>query len=114
MIAFAAVVYHYPVIWFAMILAMLLGMVIGPIFIASYTMVHILCDEKMRGKTFSALEIVIHFAFLVAMMTSSWLCEFVPRVSILIAVGMIVSVIGLIGFLAARRGRFAFDRQNVA
>ena len=114
MIAFAAVVYHYPVIWFAMILAMLLGMVIGPIFIASYTMVHILCDEKMRGKTFSALEIVIHFAFLVAMITSSWLCEFVPRVSILIAVGMIVSVIGLIGFLAARRGRFAFDRQNVA
>ena len=114
LIAFAAVVYHYPVIWFAMILAMFLGMIIGPIFIASYTMVHILCDEKMRGKTFSSLEIVIHFAFLVAMLASSWLSEFVPMVSILIAVGAVVTITGLMGFIKARRGGFAFSKQNVA
>ena len=114
LIAFAAVVYHYPVIWFAMILAMFLGMIVGPIFIASYTMVHILCDEKMRGKTFSALEIVIHFAFLVAMLTSSWLSEFVPEVSILVAVGAIVTVTGLLGFIKIRRDGFAFSEQNMA
>ena len=114
LVVFAAVVYHYPVIWFAMALAMFLGMIIGPIFIASYTMVHILCDEKMRGKTFSAIEIVIHFAFLVAMLTSSWLSEFVPRVSILIGVGVIVTMTGLIGFIKARRGKFAFSEQNMA
>ena len=111
---FAAVVHHYPVIWFAMVLAMFLGMVVGPIFIALYTMVHILCDEKMRGKTFSALEIVIHFAFLVAMLASSWITKFVAEVSVLIGVGVIVMVIGLIGFIKARRGGFAFSEQNVA
>ena len=114
LVVFTAVVERYPVIWFAMALAMFLGMVIGPIFIASYTMVHILCDERMRGKTFSALEIVIHFGFLLAMLTSSWLSGFVPRASILTVVGVIVAVIGLVGFIKARRGRFAFGGGNVA
>lgn len=114
LIAFAAVVYHYPVIWFAMILAMCLGVVIGPIFIASYTMVHILCDNEMRGKIFSALEIVIHFAFLVAMLTSSWMTRFVPEVSILIGVGVVVTVAGLIGFIGAHRGKLAFSKENMA
>lgn len=114
LIAFTAVVYHYPVIWFAMILAMLLGMIVGPIFIASNTVVHLVSEEGMRGKVFSALEIVIHFAFLVAMLASSWATKFVPEVSVLIGVGVIVMVTGLIGFIKARRGGFAFSDPNVA
>jgi len=113
LIAFAAVVQQFPVIWFAMSLAMVLGMVIGPIFIASYSMVHILCDDEMRGKIFSSLEIVIHFAFLTAMMASSWMTQFIAESSVLIGTGAIVMVVGLIGFIIARRGTFAFSRQNV-
>jgi len=114
LVIFAGVVYHYPVIWFAMALALLLGMIVGPIFIASYSMVHILCDEKMRGKTFSALEIVIHFAFLVAMLVSSLASELVPRAFILTAVGIIVAVFGLFGFLKTCKGKFVFYKKNVA
>jgi len=114
LIAFAAVVSHYPVIWFAMSLAMVLGMVIGPIFVASYSMVHIFCDNHMRGKIFSSLEIIIHFAFLMAMMISSWMTQFITEGSVLIGAGVIVMVIGLIGFLNARRGKFALSRQSVA
>ena len=53
-------------------------------------------------------------AFLVAMLISSWLSEMVPRVSILVAVGTIVMVVGLFGWLKARRGGFAFSGQKVA
>ena len=68
----------------------------------------------MRGKIFSALEIVIHFAFLVAMLISSWLSEFIPRGNILIAVGAIVAVTGLVGLITAKRGKFAYARKDVA
>ncbi|HQP10260.1 MAG TPA: MFS transporter [Candidatus Omnitrophota bacterium] len=114
LIAFAAVVHAYPVIWFAMALALCLGMVVGPIFIASYTMVHLLCDDEMRGKIFSALEIVIHLAFLLAMLASSWAARFVPKVSILVGVGAIVIVTGLIGFLKTRWGRIAYNKGSAA
>jgi len=114
LIAFASVVGHYPVIWFAMSLATVLGMVVGPIFIAAYSMVHIYCDNEMRGKIFSSLEIVIHFAFLMAMMASSWMTQFVTEGSVLIGAGAIVMVTGFIGFIKARRGKFAFSRKTVA
>jgi len=114
LIAFAAVVQHYPVIWFAVGLALILGMIVGPIFIASYSMVHIFCEDKMRGKIFSTLEIVIHFAFLVAMLGSSWMTRFISEGSVLIGAGAIVMVTGLIGFIKARKGTFAFSRHDVA
>ncbi len=77
-------------------------------------MVHILCDDEMRGKVFSSLEIVIHFAFLMAMMASSWMTQFITEGSVLIGAGTIVMVTGLIGSINARRGKFAFNRQSVA
>jgi len=114
LIAFASVVAHYPVIWFACGLAMILGMVVGPIFVASYSMVHVLCEDEMRGKIFSALEIVIHLAFLIAMLSSSWMTRFIPEASVLIGVGVIVMVVGLVGFAKARKGTFAFSREGMA
>ena len=112
--AFAAIVYHFPVIWYAMALALLLGMITGPIFIASYSMVHVFCDENMRGKTFSALEIVIHFAFLVAMLASSWVSEYVARGTILAAIGAIVTVVGVFGLAHSRKRKVVLGRGRVA
>ena len=114
LVAFAVIVYRFPVIWFAMALALLLGMIIGPIFIASYTMVHIICDEDMRGKTFSALEIVIHLAFLLAMLASSWVSEFLPLAFVLSAVGAAVMVLGLSGLVKFRKEGFALRGRGVA
>ena len=99
LIIFAMLLQSFPNLYLGMVLAGLLGIIVGPIFIASNTMVHIEADEEMRGKVFSALEMVIHFAFLVSMLISSWLSTFIPEVWILSGVGVIFTIVGVIGFL---------------
>jgi MFS family permease len=111
---FAWVVHRHPDIWTAMALSFLMGVVTGPAFIAANTVIHLVSEEGMRGKMFSALEIVIHFAFLAAMFLSSVLSEFVPRVIILLAVGLGVMVVGISGLIKARKGGFALGGSRVA
>ncbi len=94
---FAGAVYRYPNLAVAMALAAILGFLTGPIFICANTMIHVVSDETMRGKVFSALEIVIHCAFLLAMLISSWLSERIAEVWILAGIGVIFSVVGMIG-----------------
>ena len=103
-IVFAVMVQQYPNVILAGSLAFLLGVVIGPIFIASNTIVHVASDEKMRGKVFSALEVVIHFAFLTSMLVSSWLAERVDAFWILVSVGAIFTVVGIAGIVRYRHG----------
>ena len=99
---FALIVYSDPNFLAATVLSVIIGIVIGPIFIAANSVVHAVSDDKMRGKVFSALEVVIHFAFLVAMLVSAWLSEFIAEVWILTGVGVIVFFLGLIGFIRYR------------
>ncbi|MCA9399596.1 MAG: hypothetical protein KC618_07595, partial [Candidatus Omnitrophica bacterium] len=47
-------------------------------------------------------EIVINFAFLVAMFISSWLSNFVPKFSILTVVGVLCAFVGLLGLTRSR------------
>lgn len=101
--AFSLLVYYYPNLIVAMALAFCWGMTIGPIFIAANTIVHMVSDEKMRGKVFSALEIVIHLAFLVTMFLSSYLSQYVGRLWILVTVGCICAMVGLWGLFNDKR-----------
>ncbi len=103
-IVFAVMVAQYPNVVMASILAFLLGIVIGPIFIASNTIVHVASDEAMRGKVFSSLEIVIHLAFLTSMLISSWLAERIDAFWILVSVGAIFSIVGISGIIRYRHG----------
>jgi len=80
-------------------LAFGLGFVVGPTVIAANTVVHTVCSEQMSGKVFSALEVVIHAAFLLAMLASAYAAEYVSRVWILSVVGVIFLVIGTIGLI---------------
>jgi UMF1 family MFS transporter len=115
MAAFAVLVKQYPSLILASALSILLGLIIGPIFIASNTMVHVVADQEMRGKIFSALEIVIHFAFLAAMLVSSLLSEFIPPSGILVAVGIIFASVGIWGFITTfRRKGLAFSAKEMA
>ena len=82
---------------FAALLAGVLGFVVGPMVIAANTVVHTVCTEEMSGKVFSALEFVMHLAFLAAMLASSYVAEFVGRQWILIGVGVIFFSVGVIG-----------------
>ena len=99
MALFALIVHQFPSLLLASGLAVLLGMIIGPIFIAANTVVHFVTDETMRGKIFSTLEMVIHFAFLATMLLSSFFAKAVPPEKILIGVGAIFAVVGIAGFI---------------
>ncbi len=103
-IVFAASVQQFASIPLAAGLAFFLGIVIGPIFIACNTIVHVVSDESMRGKVFSSLEVVIHFAFLTSMLISSWLAERVDAFWILVSVGAIFTVVGIVGVVRYRHG----------
>jgi MFS transporter, DHA3 family, macrolide efflux protein len=103
---FALAVNHCPNLIMAAALSLGLGLVTGPIFIAANTIVQLVSDENMRGKVFSALEIVIHFAFLTAMLASSLLSEYVARVWILVGVGVLFCMVGLVGFLRYKNGHY--------
>jgi len=114
-IVFATMVGTYPNILLAALLSFFLGFVIGPIFIAANTVVHIVSDEAMRGKVFSALEIVIHFAFLAAMVISSLLSEIFAPAWILVGVGTLCIVVGLIGLARLKTGAgLAIKEGNMA
>jgi len=114
MVIFALLVETYPNIFMAAGLSLALGLITGPIFIASNTIVHLVSDGQMRGKVFSALEIVMHFAFFVAMLMSAALSEVIARVWILVGVGVLFSGVGVIGLIRYKNGRgLAVDAQNM-
>ncbi|HQO57672.1 MAG TPA: MFS transporter [Candidatus Omnitrophota bacterium] len=104
MILFVLMVKVYPQLIVAAALAFFLGLVIGPIFIAANTITLLVSDENMLGKVFSSLEIIIHFAFLVAMLSSSLLSEYVDRTWILVGVGGTFTLLGLLGLFKYRKG----------
>ena len=83
-------------------LSFVLGFVIGPAVIAANTVVNKVCAMEMSGKVFAALEFIMYLAFLLAMLTSSFLSEHIDRVWILIVVGGIFMVVGLVGLLKER------------
>ncbi|MBI3602064.1 MAG: MFS transporter [Candidatus Omnitrophica bacterium] len=87
----------------AIALSFVLGFVIGPVVIASNTVVQQASSMEMSGKVFAALEFVMHLAFLVAMLFSSFLADHIARVWILIGVGGIFLGVGVIGLMKWER-----------
>ena len=75
------------------------GLILGPFFIAANTVVHQVSDDKMRGKVFSGLEMVVHFAFLLTMLLRSYLAEHIERFWILVSVGALFAVVGMTGLI---------------
>jgi len=113
LMVFTVGVYRSGDIWITMFLAFFLGVVVGPIFIEANTITHIVSDNEMRGKVFSALEIVIHFAFIVSMFGSAWLSDRIGPYWILIGVGAVFLCLGVIGLLRLKAMK-NFVQGNVA
>ncbi|MFH1359795.1 MAG: MFS transporter [Candidatus Omnitrophota bacterium] len=103
LMTFASFVEYVHNFALAALLASILGFVVGPIMIATNTVVHEVADERMLGKVFSSLEIVIHFAFLVSMLLSSFLAERIGHFVILMSVGVIFAFVGLGGLLTYKK-----------
>ncbi|MCK9571959.1 MAG: MFS transporter [Candidatus Omnitrophica bacterium] len=103
LIIFALGINYYPNFATAAGLALLLGIAIAPIMIASNTIIHNASDNEMLGKIFSSLEIVMHLGFLLFMFISSMLAEKFSQLGILVIVGCIFSVLGLLNLFINRK-----------
>ncbi len=95
---FLSVVMKYSNLMLAIGLAFILGLVISPIMVISQTLIHQLTDTSMRGRLFSSLEIIVHFAFLLSMLIAAPLADRIGPVTILMVVSFLLMAMGPIGF----------------
>ena len=87
----------------ALVLAAVLGLVSSPIVVSSNTMLHEIMPNKIRGRIFSSLEVIIHIAFLVFMLLTSFLAEFISKASILVYSGIFFAVCGAGGMVITKK-----------
>jgi len=81
----------------AMILAVLIGISVGPVFISGNTLIHEVIKTEMRGRIFSSLGIVMNLGFLIAMFIASKVSEYISPGRIIILIAGILFVYGLAG-----------------
>ena len=99
--SFAVLLRLYPGFFIAGFIAMFIGLCASPIAVSCNTLLHEVMSEDMRGRIFSSVEIIMHLGFLLFMVLTSLIAEHVQKFWILIATGMIFS---LIGFLKLMKG----------
>lgn len=78
----------------AAITSIILGITISPIIIGVQTLIHEIVPEKLRGRIFSSLEIIIHFAFVVFMIISSLIADIIAPMWVLIWAGVLLVILG--------------------
>jgi predicted MFS family arabinose efflux permease len=100
LVTFAFTLARYPCFNAAAALSFFLGLSISPIMIASNTIVHRVSHSRMRGKVFSALEIVMHLGFISFMFISSKVAEKVSEMFIISGIGLLFA--GIIFFINAK------------
>jgi MFS family permease len=100
LVVFALSINRYPNFIVAALLSCALGMTISPIMIASNTIIHKVSDNKMMGKIFSSLEIIMHLGFLLFMFISSLLAEKFSHLAILVAVGIFLIIFGIANLIS--------------
>ncbi|MFA4888122.1 MAG: MFS transporter [Candidatus Omnitrophota bacterium] len=103
LIVFVLGLKYYPNFLSAALLSFLLGLFSSPILIASNTIIHKASDNKMRGKIFSSLEMVMHLGFLLNMYLSTFLAQRYSHVLILVVIGCLFSVLGAISLIVNRK-----------
>ncbi len=81
---------------FAFFSCFLLGLFAAPIIIAVNGLIHTKSEDEFWGRTFSSLEVVIHFAFLIFMFISSYLAEIFSPFTIILFVGIIIFSFSLV------------------
>ncbi|MEM7816707.1 MAG: MFS transporter [Candidatus Aenigmatarchaeota archaeon] len=92
LIFFVSLLKFYPIKVFALTSCFILGILESPVVIAVNTLVHKESNNQFWGRTFSSLEVIIHLAFIVFMFLSSYLAEKFNSFTIIIFVGIIISI----------------------
>lgn len=99
LVGFAVSLHIFASFFLAAFISFITGIFAAPIVIGCNTIVHKSAENHMFGKVFSSLEIIMHIGFLVFMLVSSIVAEFVPRFYIIILVGLILISIGSLNFI---------------
>ncbi len=92
--------------WLGLVFVFLLGISISPITASGNTIIHETVDENMRGRVFSLMGIIMNGGFIFFMLSSSILAEHIDRMWIIFACGFIFSIVGVIGYIFSKRGKF--------
>ncbi len=79
--------------WALMVLALITGLVLSPVFIAQDTILHEIVPEEIRGRIFSTREWLLNSSFAVVALIVGQLTNFVLKQHLLIIVGCFVIVI---------------------
>ena len=101
-ILFSAGLNLWPCFSVAAILSTILGLFASPIVVSSNTLLHEVMASEMRGRIFSFLDVIMHLGFLVFMLLASLIAERVGEGSLLIAIGIIFSLIGIIRLVVGK------------
>ena len=104
LVIFTCILRIYPYGFFAFLSCMFLGILSSPIVVAVNTLIHKESDNNFWGRIFSSLEIVIHLAFIIFMFLASYLAEKISPFTIIISVGIIISLFSLFN-LAVENGK---------
>jgi len=89
----------WPYFSVAALVSMILGVFASPIAVSSNTLLHEAMKDEMRGRIFSLLDVIMHVAFLIFMVLTSVIAEWIGKGAILVVVGLILSAIGLVKLL---------------
>ncbi|MEO0093102.1 MAG: MFS transporter [candidate division WOR-3 bacterium] len=83
---------------FVVPLALIAGLLLSPILIASDTLLHENVPEAARGRIFSTREWILHLSFAFAAFLIGQLTIFIPKRSLLFGIGAFVIILSIIGF----------------
>jgi MFS family permease len=92
---FSKVITPHTPIYKAGFMAFVWGIVLSPIMVCLYTLLHEKVPNKLRGKTFSAIEIFIHAGFLLFMFLCAWLADKLTPAEIIMYIGIVFVALGL-------------------
>ena len=98
-VVFSLCLQWWPYFSVAALVSMILGVFASPIAVSSNTLLHEVMKDEMRGRIFSLLDVIMHIAFLVFMVLTSVIAEWIGKGAILVVVGLILSAIGLVKLL---------------
>ncbi|MFH1678293.1 MAG: MFS transporter [Candidatus Omnitrophota bacterium] len=94
---------NYPYFLIAAGLAFVLGLVVSPIIISCYTLIHNSGHNQMMGRIFSSIDMLMCFSFVVFMFLSSYLAERISPSLILTVVACMFVVLGIISLIFQRK-----------
>jgi len=99
LVVFSKLTVVYASITFTAMMSLLLGLISAPIIIGLYTSLHQRLPNELRGKIFSAIEMVIHVGFLVFMFLAAWIAEYIQEVGVMMGVGVFFAACGIYGLI---------------